>query len=259
MRTPSRFLRGIALKKRLATKKVKGIDLKTIRISVYLFLFLLSGFTGLRIGSDAVRARRGQPEDTATQATTDFGSGNQHNLLFITVDDLENKHPRLTGVWLIAFYERSPDVDFLPIFPAASQETNAAATLAASFSLTEAGEPAPSFWRGLEQWDTWWEGYILLDETGLGGLREILTDSQEISAPAFASSWGNTLQAQRSFLERNCQLFSGPLGSLSLPSLSGGMEPHIRTNLNGTQTSQVWSVFQRHRENLTCQFPTLME
>jgi len=206
-----------------------------------------------------VRAKRGQPVDAAAQESLGFGSGNQHNLLFITVDDLESERPHLTGVWLIAFYELSPDVDFIPIFPTLSQNVGAAADLAASFSLTEAGEPAPAFWRGLDRWDTWWEGYILLDDVGLGGLREILTENLGVSASASTSLWGSTLQMQRLFLERKCQLFSGPMGSLSLPVLSGLMRSHIQTNLNEIQASQVWSVFQRHRESLYCRFPTLVE
>lgn len=130
--------------------------------------FLLS--SGIKLpGTSEVPA---QPLSTAS-------GGDQHYLVLIQIDSLESTQPELVSVWFLSFYETEvhpPTLTFTQVYPSLSHEDRDR-SMASAFALDSRHDPVDAFWQTLRPFQIGWEGYILLDGSGLEGLYAWLRDT----------------------------------------------------------------------------------
>jgi hypothetical protein len=148
--------------------------MKKLRSLPYLVIFLLNLLIGFLGGSQVLPERTGKAYPIFVQ-TAGMDSpipalaNGQRSILLITVDKLEARKPRLTGVWAILYVPTNPRVTLLPIYPALNQKETGE-ELANSFRIQQsAGSPSldPAFISLIQEQIPWWSGYILVDQTAL--------------------------------------------------------------------------------------------
>lgn len=133
--------------------------------------------------------------DKSAPVITGLPTG-QHNLLFITADDLKIPNPRLESAWLILFVPPDARLTLMPIYPASlSSDSSKDQALSDAFIVEMKGENfhlGDSFIEILRARNIWWSGYTIMDRTALA---EILTRlSQKGNAPEPGDQVYNTDQ-----------------------------------------------------------------
>jgi hypothetical protein len=191
-------------------------------------------------------------------------SGSQHNILLIQVNQLDSDQPYLRSVWLMAYYTNNPRVDLLPIYPTDQPTTSVmASNLADRFTLTSNGEPSEVFWLGLQEYNTWWNGYVMMDDLAIQKLLEQLADSPLSGSPTeklggfHISHPQAAIEDQIDRYQELCQSFSMKNRETGFYRLLFSLKDHTRSNLKPGQLRGVWQQLESHGAYLTCNFPSL--
>lgn len=198
----------------------------------------------------------------------------QRNILVIGVDNLESPEPRLESLWMALYLTQTPALTLMPLYPSVPTEDGQPpqedALLAADFHLTQEGAPVPSFFATLQEWDMWWSGYILLDESALiqivGWLSQanqdlwvedsqLLTDLPRPWVDFNAAYKGQTWLVRRlcedvPWLEQNSAMVLSKITAL-IPS-------HLRTDLDVSQIAEEWCGMLAHKGGFKCELPFLL-
>jgi hypothetical protein len=186
----------------------------------------------------------------------------QYNLLIIQVDDLEKPNVALKSVWLVVYYSDSPRVDLFPIFPFRNKESTQ--QISNSFTLTADKEPCQDFWKQLDAFGSWWNGYILLDEIaaaqiisflGNENAQETLATIQDI--PLWYENLNAAVQSQSQMYELALQKISQKDNYQGIISLLSILRSHSRTNLAHAKVWETWKLLRSYDHSLTGSFPTL--
>jgi len=97
------------------------------------------------------------------------GDPNQHNILFVLVDDLNSEQPILEGIWLAARQVGSQQWNWMPIYPTPLDETESEyAKPHGAFYLPSNRTTEPSTLPPLRAQRVWWDEVFWLDEAALG-------------------------------------------------------------------------------------------
>jgi len=230
-------------------------------LGLYL-VFILSLLFGYNAGSSLERAT----DQIANSYATPMASvpSSQHNILLIQVDQADIDKPRLLSVWLMAYYTNSSRVDLLPIYPTHKLTTNEKdRNLPREFNLTKSGEPADGFWQALKGFNTWWNGYLMMDTQGLQKLESQLVgpSTNEAASPLQGLNppmppqvgTGNEVD----HYQQLCQAFSQNSGSVGFYKLYFSLKDHLQSNLTPGQLQDIWQQLKDHGPTLTCNFPSL--
>lgn len=223
---------------------------------MYALLFSISAFSGFISGKSL---------EIGWDTTSSI---EQRNILIINTEDIQQPHSRLKSVWLLIFYTDSPRVDLLPIFPVTGQVSGISNhTLAGSFGLTANGEPSPAFWDELKTLKTWWDGYIVLDDTVTASLMAFMDGSnaasiensaKELSGiPLWFEDPQSALAKQTEMYKVHCQRFTTQGDSQDFLPLVLDLHQHARTNLDHAQLVGAWRLLHSYSRSLNCAFPTI--
>ena len=211
------------------------------------------------------------PERSETPGQASVAPANgQRNLLVIGVDRLDRDTPRLESLWLVLYFPGRSPVTLMPLYPRADgSEPVRAATLAESFSLTRFGDPSPEFLERLRHEQVWWSGYVLLDETALAALVDLLggvdLDGKHrdgfLALSSIPRPWDDragALQGQVGLLRSACRqagaLFSsGP----EIAELVDKLGRHLRTSVDIAAEVQDWLQAAGSNPALECEFPLM--
>jgi hypothetical protein len=102
----------------------------------------------------------------------------QTNLLFIHLDDLQKEQPQLISVWVL--FSLSSDTNslaFKSIYPSVSNE-NLTGNLISSFSLDLERLPSAEFLAQLEKLNFDWDGIVIMDQSTIASLGNVLVPEQ---------------------------------------------------------------------------------
>jgi len=161
-------------------------------------------------------------------------------------------------------------VTLMPLYPRADgSEPVRAATLAESFSSTRFGDPSPEFLERLRHEQVWWSGYVLLDETALAALVDLLggvdLDGKHrdgfLALSSIPRPWDDragALQGQVGLLRSACRQ-AGALFS-SGPEIAGLVDKlgrHLRTSVDIAAEVQDWLQAAGSNPALECEFPLM--
>jgi hypothetical protein len=111
--------------------------------------------------------------------------------------------------------------------------------------------------------NTWWNGYIMMDEVAPQMLLEHLADSSS-SESAISLDDSNTpgshqdmTRVQVKLYQELCQEFSRNPGTKGFYDLFTALKDHTRSNLKLSQYHDIWRLLRSYGSNLECNFPSL--
>jgi hypothetical protein len=230
--------------------------MRYIRWFSYVLLFVISTLSGFNSGKSL---KIGWDSSSLFE---------QRNILIINTENIQQANSRLKSVWLLIFYTDSPRVDLLPIFPVTGQASDVSnQSLAGSFGLSANGEPSPAFWDQMKTLKTWWDGYILLDDTVTASLMAFLDGGNAISIessskelneiPLWFEDPQTALAKQTEIYQVHCQRFTTRADFQDILPLILALYQHAHTNLDPAQLIGAWRLLHSYSNSLNCAFPTL--
>jgi hypothetical protein len=197
----------------------------------------------------------------------------QRNLLLIGIDNFQAQEPRLEAVWLIIYLRDQPHFMLMPIYPDGLPGANSGASmdqnLANRFKLEGGQKPSINFLQSLQDKHLWWNGYLILDRSGLSEIITLITGDDDIKRHNLLSSVSNlpetqeaplrALMGQAQLLEELCQNSGALLESntAQLPSLIAKVSANIQTDLNlGEVAGEIISAL-RKGDGISCELPAM--
>jgi len=237
-------------------------------------VFLTIGFM---LGTSAAQSKsRGTEVSTpvATQiaATSTATPNDQQNFLIIGVDDLEAESPRLESVWMLLYIPPTPQFTLIPLYPSAyagGEETQD--YMESTFALGNDLKPNPAFLVAVQSVNTWWNNYIILDETAMANVINTASADNAINNPDFGSrtiamlplAWEDpkaAVLAQAELLNGLCHDFARNFSGKNLDISSKTLSNHVRSDLNAAQlTAMLQQMTINKSERFRCQFPTITD
>ncbi len=219
----------------------------------------------LMFGFNTVAAFDNAGDAISNEYSTPMNSspGSQHNILLIQVDQINTEQPQLQSVWLMAYYANNPRVDLLPIYPALnSKNALKHQKLADQFALTKSGEPDEEFWLMLRGINTWWNGYLMMDNQALKIIEDHLVETSVIDNPTAIQAEKQPrnqkfeIKYQTKKYQELCQGFSNYKGKEGFYHLFFSLIDDIRSNLKPGQLHDIWQLLRSYGSNLDCDFPS---
>ena len=188
----------------------------------------------------------------------------QRNLLAIGIDDSSSPAPRLESVWLVSYFPGQSTFTLVPIYPDILEKNSSdLEALIKNFSLDENGTPNQAFFDLLGR-ETWWNNYFVIDEVGWAAIQDFLGGGipngqllDDSGAPGFLPLWDNrfaSVRDQTALLQAACLRAATLRQEDAIQGLSL-LAPHLRSDLDLTQTPQDWSAEPGSRLGLRCEFP----
>jgi len=197
-------------------------------------------------------------------------SEDQQNILIISVDQNGSDERALKSVWLMAYYSNSERIDFLPIFPspkAKNSDFNAA--MANSFQLSANGHPNSEFWEELKTVNTWWQGYIVVDEVISSQLLNFLSGHEDYVAQTDLPDIQDIAwwyEDPRASLDQFMALYDYGCQNMVTKNKFTGVIPiiislhfHMETDLTPREIAETWKVLHAYGESLRCEFPLVAQ
>lgn len=235
------------------------------RFVISFLTFTICLLIGIQLGNHAK-----SPPDTRLLETRPLvnSPSQQRSIVFIAADDLQSSEPRLVGVWLVLYRPDVPSISLLSLYPSQPSATSTQKIdLAAAFSLTKEGAPSSSFFKALQDFHFNWNGYLLIDDTGVAAIIDwmqgITVDNQTIGGiealNGLIRPWENTRLAsetQRDYLMSACKRMAQlPADSNWTSLLTGLMPQHLRTDLSFDLILSDWKRLVSGPDPFSCEFP----
>lgn len=218
-------------------------------------VFIAALFIGFNSGASIASAANQISNTYATPKSASPGA--QRNMLIIQVDDMNAQQPRLQSVWLMAFYNNSPRVDLLPIYPTLKAATyDKVQHLPGQFELVPSGEPGDGFWLEMQEFNTWWNAYLMMDGLAfqkLGEHLDITVPLVDDLQPRSQTTLGSQVQGYQAL----CQGFSENARAMGFYKVLISLKDHARSNFNPGQLQDVWQQLHSYGQDLVCNFPSL--
>jgi hypothetical protein len=245
----------------------------TPHLAIYTGIFLVFLATGVwsgrMLGSSGIfLSTSGSVSNTviAARTPTNITANDQHNLLVIGVDQLENAHPQLESVWLVMFFPGKPDFIFLPVFPMpGGQGARMSSDIQENFSLDSTGRPDQAFLQQLSDW-IWWNNFLVIDQKGIISLIDMiggiplhkghLNGSQVIAKLASSPKESNAaFESQVALLEGICTQIHNPPSKKEIATLVQNIKTNMITDLDLNESMNNW--LNQNDKSLTvrCEFP----
>ncbi len=168
----------------------------------------------------------------------------QNNLVLIQVSSLESRQPELRSIWVVLRFlsDDQTALTFVRLYPN-TDDAKSAEKLAATFGLTNTGQPAPVFLREVEAKGVRFSGYLLVDDDAM---RQVAAWVREASPKANTSGDAQVLES----------------GCLTLNTAGGGVLPpfdwasfsgHLNTNLAFDDIMVEWNRLTSSQLPLRCE------
>jgi hypothetical protein len=181
---------------------------------------------------------------------------NQHNTLFVLVDDFSSSNPVLEGIWLAARQEGSDQWNWMPIYPAPLEEEDSEyAKPHSAFYLPSKEIPDVNSLPPLRAQRVWWNEVFWLDEAALG-LLQTISGKEPV---AMVDTWLEpqaALFGQVQILNNLCK--AGQVtasGAGTLDQLLALMPSHIRLSINSFDLITRWDGWSQDGFPLSCTHP----
>ncbi len=186
---------------------------------------------------------------------------NQSNLVFIQVDSLKNKAPRLETVWLSLFTVDQPELTLLLLYPSQKEQYK---NLAKQFKLTSEGGFDPIFNAALLSLGFGYQGFIMIDENGftqwvdwMGGVDNGIGKQDGASLLSqIPKPWddiGSSIVRQKKTAASMCNAMSLQSQDTNWFSMLVKLMPdHILTDLSLQEAIATWQQLTQKNEQFQC-------
>lgn len=179
----------------------------------------------------------------------------QHNVLFVLVDDLTAENPSLEGIWLAAQSEADETWNWMPIYPEPLEDVESEFSKPhAAFYLPNADFDNAAALPPLRGQGAWWDEEFWLDEIGLN---QVLAGSG-MEASSFARSWQEPQKAlfqQVQVLNQLCNLSMSASNVTLLDQLVSLMPTHLRSTSGAFDLIRSWDTWIADGGRLACAHP----
>ena len=129
-----------------------------------------------------------------------------------------------------------------------------------NFSLDEGSLPSEEFLDSLRGRDILWHNYVLLDETALNEITELL-EMPRASDEGYLHTWQDdpkaSLDGQLALFDQLCKTFTQRPEIDDISPFIIGRTPHLTTDVPVHQIIMDWRLLNTYGESLRCEFPTL--
>jgi hypothetical protein len=255
--------------------------MKYLRCVPYLAIFLanlLIGYLGgLRVlpASQMEAVSMAISDSVIANAPIPSLANGQRSLLLITVDRLEAPQPHLTGIWLVLYIPSDPRLTFLPIYPTPPMK-DGGKELTDAFRLNNNGSftsPDALFLDLIRKHVPWWSGYILLDESAMVEVVDIMTKGEMASKNSDSNQYSqgmselsidrdpySALFGQASLYQDICWGVAWMESGTELAELRNHFaleEGHFSTDLLPDQILADLQNLRGQGGSIVCEFPTL--
>lgn len=198
-------------------------------IMVLLLTFTIFTLVGFRIAIHTSQVAGLSPQS----------SKDTHNrrIVLIHVDNLDSKKPQLQSVWVEVFFQSDDQtvLSFIPIYPAPAGQP-ATNSLERAFSLDKTGQPSETFWRRLDSHNIKQDGYVLIDDEGVGLITGWIYKQGNI---ANSTPWTPATLPGSQLLELVCRLIQQPTATTS-PLNMDSLKSDLRSNLAADDLQTDW-------------------
>jgi hypothetical protein len=158
--------------------------MKKLHSLPYLVIFLANLLAGFLAGSKVLPEKAGKTYPIIEGASGMDSSvpalaNGQRSILLVTVDKLEARKPRLTGVWAVLYVPGNPHLTLLPIYPVLTGQ-DSGDELANRFGIQQDGSTLrldQTFTKQIQEYIPWWSGYLLLDQEAVSGIVDYWVNS----------------------------------------------------------------------------------
>lgn len=183
---------------------------------------------------------------------------NQENILFITVDDLNNHQPQLISVWWILHLVSEPEFIFVPVYPIDWQQQPAKDLAFQELFTLENGHRLPkNFQELLHQREIFWSYSLVIDQAGLAKLRELFHAG---NPPATAAKPSSNLAAleiqatQQILIHSLCHNQGDWLNTADPFTTLTMIKNHLTTDINTSVVIAGWAKLRHAPNLLSCEF-----
>lgn len=241
--------------------------------AVFLSIYVISIVVGFGVGKTIQQSELVEkhltPVSIPEQSIPTLKNG-QHNLLVITVDNLQLDKPRLTSVWLVTYFLDNPSITFLPISPTSS---NSVVTLDKklyeSFEIVRSNDQvsiSTGFLNNLTLSNFWWSGYLIVDQqaflsvlneqNNLDATNRELADEKNTTIPLAAGDDPEIVYATYTrILQDTCHLIALDGENFDWQSFTSLIPLHVSTDLNAKLMINEWMSSLATVETPLCYFP----
>lgn len=227
-----------------------------------LFGFVACLLLGMYAGSHSFN-----PPSTSPTTTAEMSSLSQHTVVFVQVDSLQSREPRLQSIWSATYDTQTPYVFLLMLYPVEdSLNQPRAEKLAESFSINSKGEVSASFSNNLEAGGFMADGMVLVDQQGLaraidwlggidlGGEAGVLDGNAAASHSAWLDDPQAVLQWQRRMVNAMCQKFGRLPTPINWSTLSDAIgSEHYLTGHEIGPIEEEWSSLVAKSGQVQCE------
>ncbi len=219
---------------------------KFLAVALVILSFSVCMAIGFNVASSVDPVKNVRP----TADPGSIGKGDQHNLLIVQVDELNNPSPKLVSVWFVSLFfldGAPPTLTFAQLYsPQAS--TPRALSLGRAFEITHSSEIGAGFWKAVQQFKVQWEGYFLVDNISVQRIMEW------INGPGnFAEDLNKSGQSEATILQA-CHMASNLQKGTAVPFDWTGLAPdHFRSNLRMEIGLSYWDRMMQKGLPLRCE------
>jgi hypothetical protein len=236
--------------------------MKVFRWLIFILIFTLCLIAGFNLGSIWQQDSEEVTQIANTPHVFDSpDTGNQHNILIIGIDQINNPKPSIHGLWLLIYYRDTPQIDLIPIFPSIQEgEILQDQTLAGSFAISSSGDIQQKFWEHLQWRNILWHNYVLLDENALNEITRLVQLPNARDSGLLVSWEQDSIAAvtnQSRLLDAVCHRFEPWNLPEDITPMVTQLTPHLMTDISSDQIIADWRLMLSFGEKLHCEFPTL--
>lgn len=181
---------------------------------------------------------------------------NQHNTLFVLVDDLNSSNPILEGIWLAARQEGSNEWNWMPIYPVPLDKADSEyAKPHSAFYLPTSEMPDSNALPPLRAQRVWWDEVFWLDQVALG-LLQTISGAEPL---AMTDTWLEPQAAlfeQVQILNNLCKSGQATVSDAgTLDQLLALIPNHFRLSINPFDLITRWDSWSEDGFPLSCTHP----
>jgi hypothetical protein len=190
----------------------------------------------------------------AAATDSDGMRSEQHNLILLRVDRLNDEQPRLISVWFVSLFfvnDIPSTLTLAEIYPPKTP-TGASRSLERSFALSSNGDPAPGFWNTLEVYKIQWESFVMIDTVGAEELLEWLIGPGDYQSVLQAAEVDQR-ESQR-LVEQICgSIVSAKSRDIGLFNWTTLAPQHFRSSLRMETGLSYWSRMTSAEKPVRCE------
>jgi hypothetical protein len=219
---------------------------KSIIILICVLIFSLCAFLGFE---STKKAWQTVSEKPPTKSSTDFPKFNnlQHNILILRVNELASPSPAIKSAWMLFLTTTDPSNLILKIlYPSAVALINPD-----SLILDTQNRPTVEFENEIKRINLSWDGYLIIDETGMKAIGEWFSGESTDTSPNIPEGTTevfNTYQSDFNYFTGMCKNLPDVAQHKTNFRWRSLIPAHIRSDLSFENLVVYWDFMTSNRQ-----------